>query len=429
MSSNLLLIEAARRLVASSRYDDAEYVYAKLLEASPSEMEAVAYVSSRALARGQAGRAIQVLEQAAAQSPGSADIQRELGIAYKFSGRLDAALDALSKAATLNQSDYLSRLLLGHMLENLGNSYGALTHYFGALAIAQMNGAWFDEATTPPGQSDLVKHATRYVCAGRAELLANVMAPLIARHGPSAMERVTQSIAIYLGDAPANYADSRQQPLFFYMPGLPTHPYFDRSFFDWMEELESKTDPIRLELRSVLAAGDRLEPFHGALSDKQLAHYLANPDGKPNWDSYFFYRHGNRFESHCDECPNTIAALDRVPLARIREHAPESMFSVLTPGTHILPHRGVTNTRLVAHLPLIVPENCAIVVGGETHVWQEGRVVVFDDTFEHEAWNRSAETRTVLILDIWNPYLDESERDALTRLVPAIGDFNRDCGL
>jgi aspartate beta-hydroxylase len=105
------------------------------------------------------------------------------------------------------------------------------------------------------------------------------------------------------------------------------------------------------------------------------------------------------------------------------------MFSVLTPGTHILPHRGVTNSRLVVHLPLIVPDDCAIVVGGETHVWQEGRVMIFDDTFEHEAWNRSAQTRGVLILDVWNPYLDDAERDALSLLVPAIGDFNRDCGV
>ena len=78
----------------------------------------------------------------------------------------------------------------------------------------------------------------------------------------------------------------------------------------------------------------------------------------------------------------------QLPLVRIREHAPEVMFSVLTPGTHILPHRGVTNTRVVCHLPLVVPEDCALVVGGEQHEWREGEAVAFDDTYEHEAWNR-----------------------------------------
>ncbi len=109
---------------------------------------------------------------------------------------------------------------------------------------------------------------------------------------------------------------------------------------------------------------------------------------------------------------------------RIRDHAPETLFSVLRPGTHILPHRGVTNTRLVTHLPLIVPPDCALRVGGETHVWQTDRCVTFDDTFEHEAWNRSDQTRVVLILDCWNPDLSEAEQAAVTDLVEAIGDYN-----
>ena len=59
-----------------------------------------------------------------------------------------------------------------------------------------------------------------------------------------------------------------------------------------------------------------------------------------------------------------------------------------------------------------MPENCALNVGGELHEWQEGRVVVFDDTYEHEAWNRSERTRVILIFDMWNPYLTEPERAA-----------------
>ena len=82
---------------------------------------------------------------------------------------------------------------------------------------------------------------------------------------------------------------------------------------------------------------------------------LAGHGAKPTWNGIYFYRHGERrTESHA-LCPRTSAILESLPLARIREHAPEVMFSVLTPGTHILPHRGVTNTRVVCHLPLVVP--------------------------------------------------------------------------
>ena len=128
-------------------------------------------------------------------------------------------------------------------------------------------------------------------------------------------------------------------------------------------------------------------------------------------------------------CPRTAALLDALPLCRIREHAPEVMFSVLTPGTHILPHRGVTNTRVVCHLPLIVPEDCALVVGGETHAWREGEAVAFDDTYEHEAWNRGSSTRVVLIIDVWNPHLTAAERDAVATLAGSMGEFNKAAGL
>jgi aspartate beta-hydroxylase len=99
------------------------------------------------------------------------------------------------------------------------------------------------------------------------------------------------------------------------------------------------------------------------------------------------------------------------------------LFSVFTPGTHLLAHRGVTNTRSVGHLPLVVPPDCALKVGGEEHAWREGEVVVFDDTYEHEAWNRSEQLRVVLIFDIWNPHMSEVERLATQRLVEGIGEF------
>ena len=150
---------------------------------------------------------------------------------------------------------------------------------------------------------------------------------------------------------------------------------------------------------------------------------LRGTIGAPGWDGYYFYRHGVRRDQNCVRCPVTSAALDQLPLSRVREHGPEVLFSIFTAGTHLLPHRGVTNTRVVGHLPLIVPQDCALNVGGELHVWQEGQVVVFDDTYEHEAWNRSKETRVVLIFDLWNPYLTESEQAAVTDVVAAIGDL------
>ena len=106
------------------------------------------------------------------------------------------------------------------------------------------------------------------------------------------------------------------------------------------------------------------------------------------------------------------------------DQAPEICFSVLSPQTHIKPHHGVTNTRLVMHLPLIVPSNCALnLIDAGIHEWVEGELVMFDDTFLHESWNRSDSTRVIVLMDCWNPHLTAVERQACTRLIEMISSL------
>jgi aspartate beta-hydroxylase len=153
--------------------------------------------------------------------------------------------------------------------------------------------------------------------------------------------------------------------------------------------------------------------------------YLRSTRNTPAWDAFFFFRHGRPFEANQQSCPDTAAILETLPLVRIDGEAPEILFSVLAPGTRIMPHHGVTNSRSVVHLPLIIPPDCALRVGGETHVWWPGQSVVFDDTYEHEAWNESGQVRVVLIVDTWNPYLTQAEQSALATLVPVNASVDR----
>lgn len=117
-----------------------------------------------------------------------------------------------------------------------------------------------------------------------------------------------------------------------------------------------------------------------------------------------------------------MAALAPLPIPRIAGRSPMAMFSVLRAGTHIPPHHGMLNTRLICHLPLIVPPDCRLRVGNETRAVEQGRMMIFDDSIEHEAWNDSDQTRVVLLFEIWRPELDEGERAALTTLFQAIGN-------
>ena len=103
--------------------------------------------------------------------------------------------------------------------------------------------------------------------------------------------------------------------------------------------------------------------------------------------------------------------------------SPVVLFSLLKPGTHIPPHNGLVNTRLICHLPLVVPAGCRFRVGNETREWVEGQAWAFDDSIDHEAWNDSDRTRVILLFDVWRPELTAIERELVTELFAAIDAY------
>lgn len=389
--------------------------------APPEDPTALKIAALGALRRADPARARALLEQAARLTPQDGAVQFQLARACEASGDPEGALAADLAAVRLEPAHAVARLHLAVGLERKGEPRQALAHFTRALRDAQVSGHWLDAASTPAALQPLVEHAVEVVRRGRREYLEQLLEPLIARYGRTALERVQAAIRIYLGEQQANYPDPRQRPTFFYIPGLPTSAYFDRRLFAWLPDYEALYAPIRAELEPLLGtSATRERVFH---SGELEAVNLRGGAVTPSWDGYYFYRYGERRAENCAACPVTARALDALPLIRIRQHGPEVLFSVFTAGTHLLPHRGVTNARAVSHLPLIVPGDCALRVGGEEHAWREGRVVVFDDTYEHEAWNRSDRIRVVLIADIWNPHLTEAERAAVADCIAALGDL------
>jgi aspartyl/asparaginyl beta-hydroxylase (cupin superfamily) len=207
-------------------------------------------------------------------------------------------------------------------------------------------------------------------------------------------------------------------------PFLPADEYFDRDHFPWLEELEAATGVIRAEVIELLAS-----------DDPGLSPYVAMPPGTPEniwtglnnspaWSALHLWKDGERIEGACARAPKTAEIVERLPLAAIPGRAPTVFFSILRAGKHIPPHTGVTNTRTIIHLPLVVPPGCTFRVGGETREWREGEAFAFDDTIEHEAWNRSEQDRALLILDCWNPHLSAHEREMICRLF-AVADVQK----
>jgi len=418
----------ARQHAQQGESNAAEKSFLGLLERHPQDVEALRFVADCQSARGEHEAAVGRLQVVVRMIRNDPALWVQLASAQLAAEDFSAAATSFRHGLSLAPRMFVARLQLGMALEQLGQAHEALKAYFMAIESARALGRWQDDATTAPRLRDAVKYAINYVNKGRRQLFRGVLDPLRERYGSDELVRVERSLSIYFFEQPANIPDPRQKPTFLYFPGIASQPYYPRKHFLWLERLEAATAIVREELRAVLSQGQQLEAFLGPVP-AHLSHGMlrSSSDQDPAWDAYFFNRHGQRHDEHCARCPQTTAVLNTLPLVRIRDHAPETLFSVLSPGTHILPHRGVTNTRLVTHLPLIVPPDCAIRVGGEEHVWQEGRCVTFDDTYEHEAWNRSGQTRVVLILDSWHPELSEAERMAVTDLVEAIGDFNQSC--
>ena len=129
---------------------------------------------------------------------------------------------------------------------------------------------------------------------------------------------------------------------------------------------------------------------------------------------FYLYYQGRKVEENCRHCPETVRAIDSLPNLNGVGHA---YFSVLNPGTHILPHCGPINVWLRCHLGLSIPEGCRFRVGTETRSWQEGKCLIFDDAFDHEVWSHADDIRTVLVLDFWHPELTAAESWAMGQII------------
>jgi aspartate beta-hydroxylase len=411
----------AQQLLHQGRVAEAERAFASILEKEPDNVQALNVMALVALREEDLPAALLRIENALRVDAGNPVTLHNRGRIFEAAQRYADAAASQRAALQVAPNLHTARLHLGRALELSGDSHRAIACYARALQDAQGDGRWLNKDTTPPALQPLIEHAVRQVRSGRRAAIDQLLQPVVAQFGGDALQRVYAGLRAYFHEEPPQIKDPRQHSTFFHFPDIPANPFLDVKLFPWIASLEAVAADIRGELYGLLQQADgRERVFSSEALEEQNLRGLSQP---PSWNGYYFYRHGEPRLDNRARCPKTAAALDTLPLCRVREHGPEVLFSVFTPGTHLLPHRGVTNTRLVAHLPLIVPDDCALVVGGEEHRWREGKVVVFDDTYEHEAWNRSDKTRIVLIFDIWSPYLSEAERMAIALLFGDIGDF------
>lgn len=171
--------------------------------------------------------------------------------------------------------------------------------------------------------------------------------------------------------------------------------FFNTDQFPWAKELEADWQVIRKELDQVLQHVNALPNFQDIMPRQQR---ITQDDG---WKTYYFYAFGFKAQKNCERCPETWKLLKQVPGLKV------AFYSILTPGKHIPEHRGKHKGLIRYHLGLKVPEPksaCRIRIGNEIVNWEEGKSLIFDDTFPHEVWNNTNGYRAVLFLDIARPF-------------------------
>ena len=207
------------------------------------------------------------------------------------------------------------------------------------------------------------------------------------------------------------------KPTHYHYPGLTEREFHPRRYLPWLIEVEAATDAIRAEMQAALASQRaELVPYLQYEEHEALAQW-RDLNRNPDWTALHLIRMGEEVSANARLCPQTMDLLKRLPQPQIPGASPNAMFSLLAPHTAIPPHVGVSNTRLVCHLPLVVPAGCWFRVGAETRTWNEGEAFVFDDTIEHEASNPSEQLRVVFIFDLWHPDLSSPEQAGIAAVI------------
>jgi len=350
---------------------------------------------------------------------GQADASAYLGLAYACAGLKDhpAARVAVDRALALEPRNLRALIMKADYLAAVGDARAASSFYRAAVDTAppadQLPADLRDELAR--AQALCERYAAQFSAYLRERLVAR---GLVERRSS---RRFRDSLDILAGGKRIYFQEPRQ----YFFPGLPQIQFYDRDDFPWLDKVEAATADIRAELIEILKHESAFKPY--VEGNPRLPQ--TNPQGmlnNPEWSAFYLWKNGAIVPENAARCPKTLSALADVPLALVRNRSPSILYSLLRPGARIPPHTGEVNTRLICHLPLIVPPDCSFRVGNDTRATVEGRAWVFDDTIEHEAWNGSDRTRVILLFEIWRPELTVEERALVSAMFEAIDAYGEE---
>ena len=326
-------------------------------------------------------------------------------------GHIDGALAAVSGALRADPLHFMALLSRARLIEATGDEKEAGRAYTQALSQAP------NDESLPPSILTLVAHAKAASTAYQANV--DAIWEQAITHDKCLPTTTLKRLERFKTNALRDTRVYHSEPSHYHYPGLVEREFHERDDFPWLPVLEMATASITREFESLIRnSSAHAEPYIQYPSDQPVRQW-ADLNHSMDWTAVHLLKGGHRIEQNADRCPETMAVLAGIDQPTMQGRSPNAMFSMLKPKTKIPPHTGIANTRLVCHLPLIVPDKCWFRVGAERREWRVGQAFVFDDTIEHEAVNDSDVPRIILIIDVWHPGLDASERAAIQRVMEA----------
>jgi aspartyl/asparaginyl beta-hydroxylase (cupin superfamily) len=411
---NTLEAEAVRAAQAG-RDDVATSLWNRILEIDPGHARTLTALGQRAFRQGDMQSARAAFRRLVDASGTDPQHWVNLALACRQLGDEPGEENAIQRALALDPTELVALILRANLLERQGKTHLAAVTY-GAVAtvsppLEQLH----------PDLKPAVSHAIAFREKYNRECAAHLdqfLEPHYRTFAGENLKRFSDCLDIMVGRK--RRYESRSEV--YHYPGLPAIEFFERGDFPWLDRIEAATDAIRDEFLAVLESEEGFTPYI-SYPDGVPLNQWAELNNSPRWSAFHLYKMGKRVDANACKCPQTMKALEDAPQPDLPGRTPAAMFSLLKPRTRIPPHHGVTNVRLVTHLPLIIPAGCGFRVGNDTRQWIPGKAWVFDDTIEHEAWNDSDKLRVVLIFDIWHPHLTAPERAMVTALTAGLNAF------